>query len=364
MSKQGDYNHDDYSWLVGTPASDINFTSTLERSSIATIKKVVEHFEAVGGNKTALLAVRRKLRVLAVMKEETSATDQDVIDTANRQEKTTGMELATLQQEREFESLQVELKDERERDIAHAYETAGIVKGLTFVGKVVTVTRLVQLDLVKKSKGYKGIGTWADYCKHVGLDRHTIDQQILNLHTFGQEFLETVTTFGVGYRDMRKLRQLADNGTITIDAECITIGEETIPINEEHAEDLQVAIEKILEERVKLNERVDKLEKNLDAVVKEETKGLKEEVRALVKEVKRLKPFDPEERDISFAVDQMDGIKENTLSTVALMSSFLVDERVQAEPLIMGQVEGFLQTIELALSDLRKRWELAITYEA
>ncbi len=287
-------------------------------------------------------------------------TDQAVVDTANRQERTTNLEIATLQQEREFEEQQVTLRNEKERTIAEAYETAGIIKGLSFVSKVVTVTTLVRLDLVKKSKGYKGIGTWADYCNYLGLDRHTIDLQLLSLHKFGAEFLDTVSTFGVGYREMRKLRQLADAGAISIDAEYAVIGEEKIPIDVEHAPDLQIAIERLLESRSKLTARVEKLEKGLDEVVKEETKGLKAEVKALVKEVKRLKPFDPEERDISFASDQLQGIKDAAFCLVAMMSSFIVDERVQQEPVIMGQVEGHLQAVELSLSDLRKRWEKAV----
>ena len=83
-------------------------------------------------------------------------------------------------------------------------------------------------------------------------------------------------------------------------------------------------------------------------------------VKALVKEVRRLKPFDPEERDLSFAAEQLQGIKDGVLCVVALMSSFIVDERVQQEPIIMGQVEGHMQTVELALSDLRQRWERAV----
>jgi hypothetical protein len=361
------WNDEDYSWLVGCPASDLNFKGALERSDRNTIAAAISHFEELGGGKTVLAALRRQMRKLedGQADQTNKASDAQVVATAERQIKTTGIELATLQADRETERQLVELQNEKELAIADAYETAGIIKGLNFVGKVVTVTRLVRLDLVKKSKGYRGIGTWADYCNHVGLDRHTIDQQLLNLHTFGAEFLETVTSFGVGYREMRKLRQLASDGSIVIDAECITIGEETIPINEDHAEDLQIAIERVLEDRTKLNARVERLEKNLDEVVKEETKGLKAEVKALVKEVKRLRPYDPEEKDLSFATEQLQGIKEATLSTVALISSFIVDERVQQEPVIMGQVEGHMQTIELALSDLRRRWEtVANLFEA
>ena len=139
--------------------------------------------------------------------------------------------------------------EERERSIANAYETAGIIKTLNFVGKVVTVTSLVQLDKVKKSKSYKGIGTWDEYCEYTGLDRHSIDQQLLSLNTFGQEFLETVTSFGVGYREMRRLRQLSNDGDITIVDNCVEIGGESIPLDADHKEDLQAALERVLDEK-------------------------------------------------------------------------------------------------------------------
>jgi len=358
LNGQG-WDEEDYSWLVGTPVSDCNFTAALERSNERTINEALKHIDIVGGLQSKKLALRRQLRKITVH-GEVPVSDQAVLETATRQERTTGMEIATLQQEREFESQQVELQNEKERDIAQAYETAGTIKALTFVSKVVTVSKLVQLDLVKKSKGYKGIGTWSDYCKYIGLDRASIDDQLKNLHVFGEEFLLTVSNFGVGYREMRKLRQLANDGTITLDAECIQIGEETLPIDKEHAEDIQIAIERILEEQISLNQRVERLTKDKDGLVKEETQGLRTEVKALVKEVKRLKPFDPEERDLSFATEQMQGIQDTVLSAVALMSSFIVDERVQQEPVIMGQVEGHLQTIELALANLRTRWERAV----
>jgi hypothetical protein len=216
-------------------------------------------------------------------------------------------------------------------------------------------------DRVKKSKGYKGIGTWDDYCKYIGLDRHSIDQQLKALNVFGEDFLVTVSGFGLGYREMRKLRQLADGGAITVDADCVQIGEESIPIDQDHAEDLQVAIEKILEQNTKLGERVEKLEKSKDAVVEEETKGLKEEVKALVKEVKRLKPFAPEEKDRSYALDQVKEIREKVAELSSLCSGFIADKRVMEDPVLLGEVEGHFNAAEMLLRDVRMRWEEVVS---
>ncbi|MEN6316625.1 MAG: hypothetical protein ABFD25_20510 [Clostridiaceae bacterium] len=215
---------------------------------------------------------------------------------------------------------------------------------------------------VKESGIYKeipGIGTWEKFCKSVGMSSKTADEGILRLRVFGQEFLLACQQLKVGYRDLRKLQQLANEGEVIIDQEAnvITIGEESIPINEEHADDLQAAIEKIIEDKAEVTKRVEKLEKGLSAAVKEETKSLKAEKDALVKEVKRLKPFDPGEKDFQASVDQMEEVKDATLSTIALISKFIIREDIQNDPVSMGLIEGHMQSLELCLTDLRKRWE-------
>ncbi|WP_155321220.1 hypothetical protein [Desulfosarcina ovata] len=55
----------------------------------------------------------------------------------------------------------------------------------------------------------------------------------------------------VGYRELRKLRQIASDGNITVDAEFVTIGEEQIPLSPDHTEDLQAAIENLLENKTR-----------------------------------------------------------------------------------------------------------------
>lgn len=151
----------------------------------------------------------------------------------------------------EMEMNQARLKaDEqklRERLIAQSHEIAGQIKTADMFSKFGDVSRLIWLKQVKESKVYKAIGTWDSYCNYLGLDRRTVDEDLQNLSAFGKDFLETVANLSVGYRDLRKLRQIAHNGDIVIDAECVTVGEETIPLSSDHAEDLQAAIESILE---------------------------------------------------------------------------------------------------------------------
>lgn len=92
------------------------------------------------------------------------------------------------------------------------------------VQKLVTVTDLMELQRIKESKEYKGlqaisedgkpvtVTTWEEYCLTVeGRSREQVDRDLLNLRTFGTEFMEAVQRLGVGYRELRDMRQLPED---------------------------------------------------------------------------------------------------------------------------------------------------------
>jgi len=354
-------NENDLRWLVGTPANDSNFVSALEHANEVTINAAIDAIQGQPLTKTKELELRRRLRVLAKNKGKEKA-DAAAIATADRQLQTTNIELATLQADREAEDTRSAEQVERERLLAQCHKVRGQIQTSNMFAKFAAVSSLVWLKDVKLNKLYRdipGIGNWEKFCDSVGMSRQKVNEDLANLGAFGESFLTTCQQLSVGYRELRKLRQLTFDGTVAVDADCITIGGEAIPIDQDHHEDIQLAIERILEDKAKMDLRLEKLEKNLAKEVDEETKNLNAQIKVLGKEVKRLKVFDPEERDLEFAAEQIVGIRDAVLGSVALMSSFIVDERVQQEPTIMGQVEGQIQTIELALADLRKRWELA-----
>lgn len=341
-------------WLVGVPASDVNFKSNLNRANEATIRAALAELAGKAGQKTAETVLQRQLKKLLSGKLDTMAAANE------RQDKVLTMDMATLFAEREAQKQQQAKQAEKERLIGQCFKAIGQVQTSNMFAKFATVSSLVWMREVKEQKIYRdipGVGTWEKFCESVGMSRQKVDEDLTNLATFGEDFLTTCQQLSVGYRELRKLRQLTYDGTVSIDGECLRIGDEAIPINQDHADDLQAAIEKIIEEKTTLTQQVEKLQRGVDEVVKEETKSLKAEVKALVKEVKRLKPFDPEEKDRSFCAEQMEEIKDITLSCIATMSKFLVRDDVQEDPVIMGQVEGHIQTLELCLSDLRKRWE-------
>lgn len=117
-------------------------------------------------------------------------------------------------------------------------EKVGALKSTAFLKKLVTVTEIKLIAEIKESKEYKGLSvinaegevvtvtTFQDFCKALGHSYEKINQDIQNLSTFGEEFLETSQRMGLGYRDLRKLRKLPEEDqAIIINGEAVQAGD-------------------------------------------------------------------------------------------------------------------------------------------
>lgn len=114
------------------------------------------------------------------------------------------------------------------QDKAQAYELVGMLKAFDFTQKLVTVTTLKTINEIKQSKQYKGlellnrdgelvtVTNFKDFCTALGFSVEKIDADLLNLNTLGEEFFETSQRLGLGYREMRKLRQLPEEARAEI----------------------------------------------------------------------------------------------------------------------------------------------------
>lgn len=128
---------------------------------------------------------------------------------------------------------------ERTKDQNLAHRLLGQAQAFDFTRKTVTVAFLRVVKEVKDRKLYKGltfmsgdgklltISTFEDYCRlGLGFSRGKVDQDILNLSTFGDEFMEAAQQIGLGYRDLRKLRSLPeDDRMIAINDESVQAGD-------------------------------------------------------------------------------------------------------------------------------------------
>lgn len=202
--------------------------------------------------------------------------------------KKTESEPATTQEVVNLENLQEfsgeNHRKERERLIAECHQAIGRIQGFELVKKFTTVGSLVWLKQVKENKAYKdipGVGSWEKFCNSVGLSRSKVDEDLLNLATFGEDFIANVGGFSLSYRDLKKLRQLTHDGSICVDEKVVVIGGESIPLDADHREDLQAAIEQLIETH-------DRILKDKEAVLNRQDRAIAEQESQLEKKEKEI----------------------------------------------------------------------------
>lgn len=93
--------------------------------------------------------------------------------------------------------------------------------------KLADVVSLSKLAHIKESKKYRAlagkrgidpygneiadVGTWEGFCLAVGTTRSKVDEDLINLKTFGEEALEGLNSVGAGYRELRQYRRLPED---------------------------------------------------------------------------------------------------------------------------------------------------------
>jgi hypothetical protein len=71
------------------------------------------------------------------------------------------------------------------------------------------------------------VAKWDDFCSHIlHTPKRTIDDRLLNLNTFGEDFFEASQRIGLGTRELRKLRQLpTETQELIINNEAVDLGD-------------------------------------------------------------------------------------------------------------------------------------------
>jgi hypothetical protein len=126
-------------------------------------------------------------------------------------------------------------------DQAEAVQVAGMLQGMALVSKLLTVSTIKILAQMKESRKYRGatllsggklltVSSWEEYCTACGLNFKHVDENIRNLASLGEDFLEYSNQVGLGYRDLRKLRQLPqeDRAVVLGEVEIATGDKEAI----------------------------------------------------------------------------------------------------------------------------------------
>ena len=114
------------------------------------------------------------------------------------------------------------------QDLGEAYEAMGMIKAFSFIRKIATVAHLKTIAEIKETKKYKGlnyidkdgqpatVANFEDFCTACGFSPRKVYEDLQNLNYFGEEFMETSQRLGLGYREMRKLRQLPEEARAEI----------------------------------------------------------------------------------------------------------------------------------------------------
>ena len=114
------------------------------------------------------------------------------------------------------------------QNLAEAHQAMGMIKAFGFMEKLLTVSNLKVLSEIKNSKKYNDLSyvggdsslltvtTWEEFCGACNLSHKHVDENLRNLSSLGEDFLETSQRLGLGYREMQKLRQLPEEARAEI----------------------------------------------------------------------------------------------------------------------------------------------------
>lgn len=272
------------------------------------------------------------------------------------------MEMETLRQEREERLNSEEAQSEREFRIAECHQYIGRIQASQMFSKLATVSELVWIHDIKKSQLYKdlpGLETWVKFCRSIGYSDRHVDDQLKNLETFGSAFLETVSGLGLGYRELRQLRQLKYDGEsfqMSDDGKTVVIEGEAISLGEDAAPEIEAALEKLLVKNKALRERNGKLEKDLRGAVKEEVAGLALEKDALVEQVKKLKQYEPKQMDETQYEAQYKEIHNLMSKLGSCIKAVMALDDLQEHPGAMARVDGYVEGCTYLANELRELW--------
>jgi len=208
---------------------------------------------------------------------------------------------------------------DRERRIAECHQVIGRIQGAKMVADFANVGGLMWFKQVKETKLYReipGLGSWEKFCESVGISRQKVDEDLLNLATFGEAFLQTVGGFSVGYRELKKLRQLTHEGAVQIEDDTVTIGGELIPLDAEHREDLQAALERVIEAK-------DALLQEKDAVIRSNEKLLQSKQDLLRRQEKDLARYEDAAEKKGLTADEDAFIRKTRNARVSVDGFFM-----------------------------------------
>lgn len=174
----------------------------------------------------------------------------------------------------------------------------GKIEAFEFINKLATVATLKLLVKVKETKEYVGltyelengglatVANWEEFCNQIlHTPKRTIDDRLLNLNSFGEEFFEASQRIGLGNRELRKLRQLDE------ESQQLIINNEAVELGDKDAikELIEDIVLKQASEKAELKKQVDDATETLEAV--RENSATKQKELDQIKEIEAKRQF-------------------------------------------------------------------------
>ncbi|SUB23902.1 hypothetical protein [Avibacterium avium] len=258
------------------------------------------------------------------------------------------------------------------QDMAEAHEAMGMLKAFNFVEKLLTVSSLKVLNEIKNSKKYKGlsyvdsegkvltVSSWEDYCTACGFSRQKIDLDLQNLAVLGEDFLETSQRLGLGYREMRKLRQLPEEAR----AEIVDADYSETTDKEDLIEKIEELSVKHAKEKESLTKQLESVKANYDAqakVIANKDERLNKLDKELAKKSLLIETQTPDQRGSALR-EEVTAIsyKAEAILRGQVFQAFEALGAHQAETGIDHKqfMSGVLAEYQLILSELKERFGL------
>lgn len=206
----------------------------------------------------------------------------------------------------------------------------------------------------KSPNGLEFLGTWQEFCELLGVSDEKANQDIANLHAFGEEALESMSRMGIGYRELRQFRRLPEDQKSAL-IEVARDGDKTALL--ELAEEM---IAKHTKEKEDLKTDLD-ISRQTVAEKKDIINALEDEKEDLrTRLTRRSAKETPDEEGKAIEVE-VGGFKNGVVSAlVELQSGFnALDEHHERTGINHNHyMLGILNDLQLQLDDLRQQFNL------
>lgn len=241
----------------------------------------------------------------------------------------------------EAQSVLSKIENDFNREKAEAHILLGRAEAFNFAKRFLEFGELKTIEKIKEKKAYKGllvidkntgeekrIGTFKEFCQHLGISYETVNNHLNYLRDLGEPLYKESLRLGVSDKEMRRLRKLPDETIIDI-----------AKIDFSEDEDKSRLVEKLAE--------AEKMVEKLSDTIEEQAEELNEAKQQLEETREN---YYAQERFIQNKNDHIDRISSDLAKAQRLIETMTPDEEgaklreeattlsYQAEAILRGKV--------------------------